>query len=130
MKRVSNISFDTARQAERSFKIIGQAASGMATAAAAGLVYMTARAIDAADKIGKMAQSTGMGVEQFSKLAYAAKLSNVSNSQLSQSLVIMSQNLQRANLATEEGRAAHSALGTLFAAERSLFLCSIRALRA
>jgi ribosomal protein L12E/L44/L45/RPP1/RPP2 len=42
--------------------------------------------IDTADKMGKAAQSAGMGVEDFSKLAYAAKLSDVEVDDLGKSL--------------------------------------------
>ena len=114
LKRASNLSFDTARQMERSFKIIGAAAVGAIGAAAAGAAAMAARAIDTADKMGKMAQSTGMSVEQFSALSYAARLSDIDTGALSQSLVILAKNLEKSNQATLEGKAAHSALGTLF----------------
>src|SRR3990170_844677 len=114
LKRASNLSFDTARQMERSFKIIGAAAVGAIGAAAAGAAAMAARAIDTADKMGKMAQSTGMSVEQFSALSYAARLSDVDTGALSGALVNLAKNLDKANLATQEGQAAHSALGRLF----------------
>jgi len=75
---------------------------------------MAMRAIDTADKMGKMAQAAGTSVENFSALSYAAKLSDVDTGSLSTGMVNLAKNLSKANQATQEGRAAHSALGTLF----------------
>lgn len=99
---------------ERSFKLIGAAAvSGLAAAAAAASA-LAIRSIDTADKMGEAAQAAGTTVERFSALTYAGKLAGVSQEQLSSSLIFLSKNLQKANQATQEGRAAQSALATLF----------------
>lgn len=114
LSRARNLSFDTASQIQRSFTVIGAAMAGMLTAAAAGVAGMTARAIDNSDQMGKMAERTGLTVEQFSSLAYAAKLSQVPVGELSQSLIFLSKNLEKSSEATQQGKAAHSALATLF----------------
>lgn len=58
---------------------LGQAAFNAARA----FVRMAGDSIDAADKLGKMAQSTGVAVESLSELEYAAALSDVSLDDLS-----------------------------------------------
>lgn len=52
------------------------------TASAAGAFLAFKSAIDGADNMGKMAQKAGVAVEDFSALAYAASLSDVSNEEL------------------------------------------------
>ena len=58
---------------------LGQAAFNAARA----FVRMAGDSIDAADKLGKMAQSTGIAVESLSELEYVASLSDVSLDELS-----------------------------------------------
>jgi hypothetical protein len=53
---------------------------------AASLVAVTQRAITMADEMGKAAQKAGMGTLEFSKLAYAAKFSNVEIETLQKSI--------------------------------------------
>src|SRR5687767_3609070 len=56
--------------------------AGLAAAAAGsalvGMVKFTKEAINSADEIGKLAQKSGIAVEQFSALSYSAGLSEVS----------------------------------------------------
>lgn len=66
---------------------IGLAAmAAAATAAAAALGMQVKSAIDNADQLNKMAQSTGVSTEELSKLKYAADLSDVSTETLGKSL--------------------------------------------
>ena len=65
----------------------GFAAVGVAVGAAAAAIGSHVKtSIDTADKMGKVAQSAGMPVEEFSKLAYAASLSDVEIDALGTSL--------------------------------------------
>jgi hypothetical protein len=64
-----------------------------AGAAAAALVKMTRSAINTADEMMKASQSIGIGVEELSRLRYAAELSGVSFGGLKSSLNIMNRNL-------------------------------------
>lgn len=79
------------------------AAAGIAGALSAGAFVAAGRAaIDYADNIGKMAQKIGMTTEELSKLNYAAKLSDVSLSELQVGIQQLSKNME----AGSEGLAA------------------------
>lgn len=77
------------KEAEAVGKVIGVAF----VAAAAGLVYMVKSAIDSADAMGKASQAAGIAVDQFSALAYAAKLSGVESEGLSTALNILNKKI-------------------------------------
>lgn len=114
LDKASQLSLNSSREIQRSWtRLSGAVAAEMAVAAAA-IGTLVTRSIDLADKTGKLAQSTGLSVEQFSGLAFAANLSDVSTETLSRSLVILAKNLEKSNQQTLEGKAAHSALATLF----------------
>ena len=55
-------------------------------AVAAGFGAMISKAIDTADEFANMSKRTGLATESLSKLAYAAKMSDVSNETLQKSL--------------------------------------------
>lgn len=114
LDKAQQLSFNTSREIERSFKILGAATAGAFTATATAIAALVDHSITAAAEMNRLSQSTGLSVEQFSGLAYAAKLSEVGTGQLSKGLVILSKNLEKSNLQTLEGKAAHSALATLF----------------
>jgi hypothetical protein len=109
-----NLAFGNSKEIERSFKIIGTAVASASVAMVSGLALLTKHAIENADKMGKLAQTTGMSVENFSALAFAAKRSDIETETLAKSMVILAKNLEKANQQTLEGKAAHSALSTLF----------------
>lgn len=114
LDKASQLSLNSSKEIQRSWtRLSGAIAAEMAVAAAA-IGALVTRSIDLADKTGKLAQSTGLSVEQFSGLAFAANLSDVSTETLSRSLVILAKNLEKSNQQTLEGKAAHSALATLF----------------
>jgi hypothetical protein len=78
---------------------ISKFAKGAAASLAAGLsvgVFVAAgkAAINFADNIGKMAQKVGMTTEELSKLNYAAKLSDVSLSELQVGVQQLSKNME------------------------------------
>jgi hypothetical protein len=114
LDKASQLSFNTSREIERSFQKIGAVVATELTAATAAITASVTRSIDAADQMGKLAQKTGLTTEQFSGLAYAAKITDVPLDTLSKSFVILSKNLEKSNEQTLEGKAAHSALATLF----------------
>lgn len=65
--------------------------SGLGSAASlAGLVALARTTADVADRMGKLAQSTGVTVEALSRLAYAGSLSNLSVEDLSKALAKLS----------------------------------------
>lgn len=114
LDKASQLSFNTTRQMQRSFEALGVAVGASLATAGLALTTLVAKSLESADKMGKLAQSTGLSVEQFSGLAYAANIAEVPIETLSKSFVILSKNLEKSNEQTQEGRAAHTALGTLF----------------
>lgn len=89
---------------------LGSAASGVSAfskAAAGAIGYLTPSinnvvnalggqiksAVDVADKTNKAAQSAGLTTEEFSKLSYAAELSDVSSESLGKSMAKLSKNM-------------------------------------
>lgn len=74
------------KEASVSASRIAKGVAAAVVAAAAGFAAMTKSAIDSADQLGKMAQSTGISTEALSQLEYAAQLSDVSLDQLSTNL--------------------------------------------
>lgn len=73
--------------------IAGAAAAAALTAAAVSIGMSIKSAVDEADKLGKMAQSIGLPVDQLSKLKYAADLSDVSVEALGVSMGKLAKNM-------------------------------------
>jgi hypothetical protein len=91
---------------------IGLAAVGTAAiAAGAALTTMVQHAIDNADNLNKMSQSTGMTVQELSKLSYAAELSDVSAESLGKTIGKLSKAMVSA--ATDGGGAAATAFNAI-----------------
>ena len=122
LEKAKSLSFDSAREIQRSLSRIGTVVATELAAAATAVTALTAKSIDYAEKISLASQKTGLSTEQFSALAYAARQVNLDTDTLSRSLVIMSKNLEKSNQQTLEGKAAHSALGTLFRGNVPIFL--------
>src|SRR5260370_18102932 len=74
LDRVKNLSFDTAKQIERSFSIIGQAALGMVGTAAAALAVGIEKTVEWETHILHLAQSAATSVESMSGLTFAAQM--------------------------------------------------------
>ena len=89
----------------------GAIAATAIAGASTALAVMVKQSIDAMDGMGKLAQSTGVAVEELSALAYAADLSGVSEQSLSASLVKLSRNMSDAAQGTGEAKKAFDALG-------------------
>lgn len=68
-------------------------ATGAAVGAVGSLVALTAKSIEAADEMGKLAQKAGLPVEQFSQLAFAAKQADVSNEALIKGIKTLSEEM-------------------------------------
>ncbi|QUS40572.1 hypothetical protein RPMA_18310 [Tardiphaga alba] len=87
------------------------AVAAAALAAGAALGVMVKHAIDNADNLNKMSQSTGVGVEALSKLSYAAELADVSQESLGKSLGKLSKAMVSA--ATDGASAAGEAFSKM-----------------
>lgn len=93
-------------------KIAGAAIAGAMTAAVAGLGFAIKGAVNEADKMGKMAQSFGVPVEELSRLKHAADLSDVSIESLGTAMGRLSRNMSDvAAGASNEAANAFKALG-------------------
>lgn len=79
--------------------------------AVSSLVRFVAQGAEAADKMGKLAQSVGTPVESLSALSHAAKLSDVSAEDLGKSLGKLSKNMAEAADGTGSQAAAFQTLG-------------------
>jgi len=80
-----------------SMKTAGIAAVAGLTTAFAGVGYAVKGALDQADKMGKMAQSVGIPVEELSKLKHAADLSGVGLDSLGTAMTRLSKNMSEGN---------------------------------
>jgi hypothetical protein len=76
-----------------SAKIAATAIAGAMVAAVGGLAVAMRGVINEADKLGKMAQSIGVPVEELSRMKHAADLSGISLEQLSTSVGRLSRNM-------------------------------------
>lgn len=114
LDKAKYLSFDTANQIQRSFARVGTAIAAELATGAAAITAFTAKSIDMVAQIADAGAKTGISSEQFSVYAYAAEKTGVDVDSLSRALVIMDKNLEKSNESTLAGKAAHSALGTLF----------------
>lgn len=77
VKRASKVAEQRAREIEKSFQRAGQVIGAGLAVGATALAALTKKAIDTADEMSKLAQSTGISTEALSQLQYAAGLSGV-----------------------------------------------------
>jgi hypothetical protein len=76
---------------------LGLALASAFTGAAAGMAVLVRQSVDVADELSKAASSTGVAVEELSRLRYAADLSGVSFEQLQTGLGRLSRNMYDAS---------------------------------
>src|SRR5260370_24475902 len=74
LDRVKNLSFDTAKQIERSFSIIGTPALGMVSVAAAAFAVGIQKTAELEVHVLHLAESAGTTTETMSGLSFAAKM--------------------------------------------------------
>jgi hypothetical protein len=97
LSRASRATESNAQRMSTAFNFVKGAIIGMAGALSVGAFANSVKEVAAyADEIGKMAQRVGVGTEALSGLAYAAKLSDVSNEQLGNGLKKLSKLMQEA----------------------------------
>ncbi len=114
LDKAQQLSLDSAKEIERSFTRVSGVIVTELGAAATAITAAVAGAIENADKMGILAHQAGLTADQFTALAYAANLSDVSAETLNSALVNLSKNLEKSNQETQEGAAAHTALATLY----------------
>ncbi len=79
--------------------------------AAVDFVSKTRDALDHADALGKLAQKTGLAVDELSRYSYAAKLADVSNETLAKGIKGLSEKMVDANDANSESARLFRTLG-------------------
>lgn len=99
---------DIAR-AHGSLKTMAEAAVGLGAAMATGLAAIVASTIEMADKMGKLAQVTGLTTESLSALSFAAKMVDVDQESLAKGLEKLAKNMDKAAQST--GASAFGRLG-------------------
>lgn len=78
IKKVSDLSFSSAKNIEKSFRVIGGAAMAAFATVKAATYAMAVETAGYGDELVKASQKTGIAVEQLSALRFAADLSDVS----------------------------------------------------
>lgn len=78
---------------KQKFAAFGTAIAAVGVGVAGAFAAMTVAALNFADEVGKSAQKAGVSVEEFSALAYAAKLSDVSMTELTAGLGQLSKSM-------------------------------------
>jgi len=111
LNNAKKLAFGSAKEFERSFKIIGTAVASAGIAAATSLVVMTKRGIDAADRMRDLSLRSGTTVESFSLLAYAAEQSGLSADDLANGLGKLSKVMGEAARGGNEQLAALKGVG-------------------
>ena len=91
-----------------------QGLATVALATAGAVTVLAKNAIDTADNLNKMSQKIGIAVEDLSRLAYAAQLSDVDLGSLQQSLVFLSRNMSAASAGSGDAYNAFNALNVAF----------------
>lgn len=91
-----------------------QGLATVAIATAGAVTVLAKNAIDTADNLNKMSQKIGIAVEDLSRLAYAAQLSDVDIGSLQQSLVFLSRNMSAASTGSGDAYNAFNALNVAF----------------
>lgn len=79
--------------------------------AAVDFISKTRDALEHADALGKLAQKTGVAVDELSRMAYAAKLADVSNETLAKGIKGLSEKMVEANDANSESARLFKSVG-------------------
>jgi hypothetical protein len=91
MDKASHLAARSANDIKRSLEKIAAIGLTMGAAIATGTAALIEGSLDAADKLGKLAQATGTTAETLSVLTYAGKLAGVETEQLGKGLEKLSQ---------------------------------------
>lgn len=111
MEKASALALNTSRSIERSFTLMGTAITGATTAAIGALGYLIDRTQETAFEMQKLAQQTGVSMESFSKLAYAAKLAGMPIDQMAVISTRVAKSSFEAASGNKQAAAAYKMLG-------------------
>lgn len=111
MGRAARIADQRSRAISKTVRQIGIAVASSAAAGVTALAYLSKQAINSADDLSKLSQSTGISTESLSQYAYVADLSGSSIEELSKGLARLQRNASDAARGLETPRRAFDALG-------------------
>src|SRR5436309_13722212 len=111
LERVKNLSFETSKQIQRSFSLIGTAALGMVSVAAAALAVGIQKTAEWETHILHLAQSAGTSVEPMSGLSFAAKMMGLEVDEVAKALERFDRQLLQAQLGNAKSAQNMSLLG-------------------
>src|SRR5712664_1043754 len=111
LSKAEQLSFNTAKQIERSWNIIGTAITGAASAAAGALVVGIEKTVEWEVHIGHLAQSAGTSTEAMSGLAFASKMMGIEIDQVALALERFDKQLLQAQLGNKKAAQNMSLLG-------------------
>jgi len=111
MGKAAHISAKEMEKIQKEAKKAGKAIGAMFVAGTATAAVLVKQAINSADAMSKMSQSSGIAIETLSQLNYVAGLSGVSTESLAQSMGRLSRNMMDAASGTGEASKAFKALG-------------------
>src|SRR5260370_33215728 len=103
LERVKNLSFDTAKQVQRSFAIIGSAALGMISTAAGAFAVGIQKTAEWEVSIFHLAQAAGTSTETMSGLSYAAKMMSIDIEHVAVAMEFFAKNLYAFGTGTSKG---------------------------
>lgn len=111
MDRASAVALNSSKNIERSFTIMGTAIIAATGASIGALGLLIDRTEDMVFNMQRMAQQSGNSVEEFSKMAYAAKVAGMPVDQLAVILTRVSASAFEAANGNKQTSAAYKALG-------------------
>lgn len=109
--RAQRLTEQTMDKIQKSAAVAGAAIGAGIVAGFVAVEEAVRRSIDTMDEFSKASQKVGISTEEFSKLAYAAKLSDVSTEDLTTTLAKLSKNQVEAAKGTAAQAQAFSSLG-------------------
>jgi hypothetical protein len=111
MDKMSQLSLNSSKNISRSLTMISAAATAMAASVAGSFVAATEHAQHYALEMSRFAEKTGVSTEQFSKLAYSAKLAGVPVDMLKGAMERLARTSGTAQSGQKQATAAYAALG-------------------
>lgn len=111
MGKAARIAAQNMEKMRKDAAMVGKAIGAMFAVGASAVTYLVKQSLETADAMLKMSQSAGMGIEKFTELSYAARLSGVETEAFVAASVRLTKGISDAAMGTGEARLAFTALG-------------------
>jgi hypothetical protein len=111
MGKASNIALNSSKAIERSFTLMGTAIVAATGAAVGALGLLVTKTQDVVFAMQKQAQQAGVSIEQFSKMAYAAKVAGMDQEQMAVIMTRIAKSSFEAASGNKKSAAAYKELG-------------------